>query len=1066
MALKTTVYNLWRSVRFPYNRPYWNYRTHSFIFSYLFYIFISHHNIVDRKTLILIEKLLSFGHTMTKNRQHKNIRQLIVVLVTISLVTSAMFGGGFVGLALADDDPATTVGPGQDVDIIGPPDSEATSSTAICRGGLDIMFTFDTTGSMGGEIDGAQESLDSFISGVERSGVDARYGVVEFKDWNELRVDLTTDTTEVRSTIDGFSASGGGDIPEDSWDAIDTAVEDTDRISDNKLVIVHVTDARAHDADRSDTSRSELAEKFRDDNIQFILAGDESLKTSELSTGSVENQSGSATEDELNSSFHSPSMDPEQDLYGFTTEDISDGTFVPLGSDFGETLEEEVTDEITGSCAENFEVDSPVSPNVSTDDPLSVTTDIENIGEAGGTQEISAIFEREDSEETEAVDADVSFVFDTTGSMGGQISGAQSSLIEFTDNLEETDGDFEYSLVTFKDTDYTIQERYTDDVDRMQDSIDDMSAFGGGPIHEASYDAVSGAINDLEHRDDAQQVIIHVTDAPARTPPSVDTSQDELVDEINDANAKYILAGPTDEELDGYVDSDDERPTEVERRAERSAFIPLNSGEFGDILTDEISTEVTEVTGSARQTVSLGVGESAATELKTSTSGFPEGKYDVTVRSDNSSANTTTYVVPESSGGVDTATRFIDRTEVTAGTSVNITTTAIFSNETADGAIIESLEPAPSSEQIEVTDADNATVAEYSDRIGELTAGWGDRESVSIEYTLTIPENASVGDEYRFSGTATDREADAERAVTGSNSIKVVEDGSEVDAGLESATRTISDTSVSPGDTVDVTLDAEFNGTGVVDLTERVDPVLPRDSVEIIDSGDGSTFANYRETTGKLSAAYSGVENTTLTYTVTIPEDADDGETYEFSGSDASGDRTISVEDGDITDVTRNVLPSNPAPGSTVTVSLDAEFRDGALSPSITDEITPALDSENVVVSDDDGATISEYQASTGLITANYDGDRDGAVLQYEITIPEDAESGDTYELALRGSPDTETITVGGGVSDPPGVYAGPDGVVGPVGLGDAAADFRAGEITPGELAETAAAFRSGEPVA
>lgn len=1003
---------------------------------------------------------------MNNNNPYSSITRIVVLFVTLLLVTSAMFGGGVVGSALASDGSETTDVSGQDVDIVGTSDSTTASNTAICRGGLDIVFTFDTTGSMYGEIGDAKSSIDSFVRTIDDSGADARYGLVSFKDDTTLQSDLSSNSSDVRSAIDDLSASGGGDGPEDSWDAIDTAVERTDRESDNQLVVVHITDYWSHDAERSDSSRKELAEKFREEDIQFILAGSDTVNTSSSSlstTSGVENQSVETTDEELNSSsYHS--LDPEQDLYNFTTKDIRSGTFVPLGTDFSKTLEEEVSTEITESCSEDFDVTDANSPNASTDDPLTVTTDVENIGEAGGTQEISAIFEGEATEESGTGDVDISFVFDTTGSMGGEISGAQESLKTFTENIEEGDGNARYSLVTFDD-EYTIQEDYTSDVDRMQDSIDDMSASGGGDFEEDSYDAINASMNDLDERDDARQVIVHVTDASAHTAPRSNTSQDDLVSEINDADAKYILAGPTEEEMEEYRVPIDGRPTEVADRVERSASIPLSTGEFGDILTDEISAEVKEVTGTGHETVTLDVDESETVELETDETGFPEGKYDVTVVSDNSSANTTTHVVPEADGGVETATRYIDSLEASAGSTVNVTTTASFSNETADGAIVESFDPVLDTEQVNITDSENATVAEYSDRVGELTVGWGDRERVSVDYQVMIPENASVGDEYDVSGSALDREAGAEKGVTGANSIEVVDSESDTnDTVIESATREISETSVSKGDTVDVTLDAEFNGSGVVELRELIDPRLPRESVEIVDSGNGSTFANYRETTGGLSAAYSGVENTTLTYTVTIPEDAA-GETYDFSGSDASGDSTITVaEEGDVTDVTRDVAPSSPAPGSTVTVSLDAEFRDGALSPSLTDEISPALDAENVDIPDDDGATVSEYQPSTGLLTANYDDARDSAVLKYEITIPEDAESGDTYELALRGSDDTETITVGD-ESDPVVSYADSDGVVGPAGLGDAAADFRDGEIDPGTLGEVAAAFRSGESV-
>jgi hypothetical protein len=420
---------------------------------------------------------------------------------------------------------------------------------------------------------------------------------------------------------------------------------------------------------------------------------------------------------------------------------------------------------------------------------------------------------------------------------------------------------------------------------------------------------------------------------------------------------------------------------------------------------------------------------------------------------------------PEPAADIESAESTFSTTTAELGETVTITADATFSGRAADAKLLQRIIPAVPHSNVEITSGGGSTIAAYrSASNGTILASYGGTNSVELEYEVTIPEDASVGTTYNLPGGVKLGSGTPER-FSGDTTIEVVASGEEEEAAIDSAARTISKSSVLPGEEVNVTVDIAISGNGSVTLTESISPAPSEANVKAIDPGEGGTAASYDETAGEISATYEGVDAATLTYTLSIPDDAA-GTTYDFAGVGALGDRSLTVKESDIASVTRDVSESTAAPGSTVSVSIDATFSSGSDSYSITDEIDPALDRGNVEVVSDDGATISAYQARTGTVTANYGGSTSSAVLEYEITIPEDASSGDTYELSLRGSEDTEKITVGSGSGGAVASYANAEGFVGPGGLGDAAADFRTGEIGPGTLGKVAAAFRSGKRVA
>lgn len=85
---------------------------------------------------------------------------------------------------------------------------------------VEVVFCLDTTGSMGGLIEGAKQKIwaitNQVVSG--RPTPEIKLGLVAFRDRGDTYVtkvfDLTTDLDEVHKNLKSFKAEGGGDAPE------------------------------------------------------------------------------------------------------------------------------------------------------------------------------------------------------------------------------------------------------------------------------------------------------------------------------------------------------------------------------------------------------------------------------------------------------------------------------------------------------------------------------------------------------------------------------------------------------------------------------------------------------------------------------------------------------------------------------------------------------------------------------------------------------------------------------------------------------------------------------------
>lgn len=128
---------------------------------------------------------------------------------------------------------------------------------------VDVVFAVDTTGSMGGLIDGAKRTVWSIASHIRDidQNADVRIGLVAYRDVGDEYVTkdfaLTTDMDAVFAELSNYSAGGGGDTPENVDAALYDAVHKMQWRSGAKKMIFLVGDAPP--ASRGDVPRFDVS---------------------------------------------------------------------------------------------------------------------------------------------------------------------------------------------------------------------------------------------------------------------------------------------------------------------------------------------------------------------------------------------------------------------------------------------------------------------------------------------------------------------------------------------------------------------------------------------------------------------------------------------------------------------------------------------------------------------------------------------------------------------------------------------------------------------------------------
>ena len=133
---------------------------------------------------------------------------------------------------------------------------------APARHAVDVVFAVDTTGSMGGLIEGAKRTVWSIATHIRQTEPDAvlRIGLVAYRDIGDDYVTrdfaLTADLDAVFAELSGYRADGGGDTPEDVAAALHDTLHRMQWRDDARKLVFLVGDAPP--ADRGDVPRFDV----------------------------------------------------------------------------------------------------------------------------------------------------------------------------------------------------------------------------------------------------------------------------------------------------------------------------------------------------------------------------------------------------------------------------------------------------------------------------------------------------------------------------------------------------------------------------------------------------------------------------------------------------------------------------------------------------------------------------------------------------------------------------------------------------------------------------------------
>jgi Mg-chelatase subunit ChlD len=118
--------------------------------------------------------------------------------------------------------------------------------------------------------------------------------------------------------------------------------------------------------------------------------------------------------------------------------------------------------------------------------------------------------------------ADLVFIFDTTGSMGGSIANAKAQATDLANLWLSTSTNGRIALVEFRDQDDAFVARIvsplTSDAEDFQTAVNQLVAGGGGDTPEAQLSGVMTALDGLDWQPGATKVGIVITDALGKDP--------------------------------------------------------------------------------------------------------------------------------------------------------------------------------------------------------------------------------------------------------------------------------------------------------------------------------------------------------------------------------------------------------------------------------------------------------------------------------------------------------------------------------------------------------------------
>jgi len=127
-------------------------------------------------------------------------------------------------------------------------DFTMTKDTSGGTQAVDIVFALDVTGSMSSEIEGVKQNIEEFADSLTMQKISFRIGMVTFLDIIENIYPFTSDVQLFKQNVALQYAHGGGDLPENSLEALLDATR-FDFRKNAKRIVIWITDASYHESD-------------------------------------------------------------------------------------------------------------------------------------------------------------------------------------------------------------------------------------------------------------------------------------------------------------------------------------------------------------------------------------------------------------------------------------------------------------------------------------------------------------------------------------------------------------------------------------------------------------------------------------------------------------------------------------------------------------------------------------------------------------------------------------------------------------------------------------------------
>jgi molecular chaperone DnaK len=166
------------------------------------------------------------------------------------------------------------------------PAPDRTPVTYENKDAYNVVFVIDTTGSMEYYIDGVKDKAIEFSNILKSNGSKYQLGVIGFGDLGEKEKPkvnkFTSDIVKFKKYVKKLPRYYGGDIPESSLDAVETAIDLIDSsilLENSRTIMILITDAESHTPTQKGNDSDKIGETLRTKGITTYVVAKRDLES-------------------------------------------------------------------------------------------------------------------------------------------------------------------------------------------------------------------------------------------------------------------------------------------------------------------------------------------------------------------------------------------------------------------------------------------------------------------------------------------------------------------------------------------------------------------------------------------------------------------------------------------------------------------------------------------------------------------------------------------------------------------------------------------------------------------